>query len=383
MRTLLFSPVAGRDDIGGDTSYTEALLEEPPNGVVYTTYADALAEGSMVLRGRRPGRNPTGLRDLGLFGVRAGEFAARRSGLMFAEPLWFATIDPDAFDLVHVHLFSLRQVGTPVPVVSSAGYPLSVLYQDGRGWSARRTTRALSLETLLAHMTHAHVPWLTAPRPDLLTVYSGHFAQWMVGRGIPEEQVRVLGTALPAAHERPRKSDGRTLALVARDYQRKGGDVALAAFDLMRQKDPSLTLLVATQTPEAVRSLSGHPGVELFHNPPRTVVLEEILPRTDVLLAPTRLDCGVPYGLLEALRQGCGLVTSTVPWLDERLTGPSVRRVDLDAAAVASATSELLEIDRDCLERDARALWQDRFSMASVHHDLLAAYRDAMAGMTD
>jgi glycosyltransferase involved in cell wall biosynthesis len=381
MRALLFSPVAGRDVAGGDTSYTESLLAEPPDGVTYTTYAEALDEGSMVLRGRRPGKGRTGRADVGLFGLRTGEAAVRRTGLMFAEPLWFATVDPDAFDVVHLHLFSLRQVDSAVPVVSSAGYPLNVLYHESRGWSARRASVALGLETRLARMSNAHVPWLTASRSDLLTVYSGHFSRWLVDRGISDRQVRVLGTALPASQPVPRRSDGRTFAFVARDYHRKGGDIALAAFDRMRERDPSLTLLVATQAPEAVRSLSGHPGVELFHNPPRSVVLGEILPRTDVLLAPTRLDCGVPYGLLEALRQGCGVVTSTVPWLDERLTGPSVRRVELDAGAVAIAATELLGVDRACLERNARALWQDRFSMTSVHDDLLAAYRDAITGV--
>jgi glycosyltransferase involved in cell wall biosynthesis len=380
MRALLFSPIAGRDAAGGDTSYTESLLEEPPEGVTYTTYADALEEGSMVLRGRRPGRGGTGKSDLALFLVRSGEAAVRRSGLMFAEPLWFATIDPDAFDVVHLHLFSLRQVDSKVPVVSSAGYPLNVLYHEGRQWSARRARVAVALENRFAHMADAHVPWLTAPRSDLLTVYSGHFARWLADRGVPERQVRVLGTALPSAPPIPRRSDGRTLAFVARDYPRKGGDIALAAFDLMRERDPSLTLLVATDAPEIEPSLSGHPGVQLYSNPPRSVVLDEILPRTDVLLAPTRLDCGVPYGLLEALRQGCGVVTSTVPWLDERLSGPSVRRVDLDTGAVATSAAELLGVDRTRLGLDARALWQDRFSMSILNDDLLTAYRDAIAG---
>jgi glycosyltransferase involved in cell wall biosynthesis len=127
--------------------------------------------------------------------------------------------------------------------------------------------------------------------------------------------------------------------------------------------------------------LAGHPGVQLFTDPPRSVVLEEILPRTDVLLAPTRLDCGAPYGQLEALRQGCGVVTSTYPWLDVRLTGPSVRRVGLDAEAVATAATELLGIDRDRLEQDARALWRDQYSMSGLRDDLLTAYRDAIAGV--
>jgi glycosyltransferase involved in cell wall biosynthesis len=379
MRVLLFSPLVGRDHAAGDTSYTEALLAEPPDGVTYTTYAEALDDGSMVLRGRRPRRGATAS-DLGLFGLRIGETALRRAGLMFAEQLWFATIDPGTFDVVHLHLFSLRQVDSRVPVVSSAGYPLPVLYHQAKGWSSARASVALALEDGLARRTGAHVPWLRPARSDLLTVYSGHFRDWLVERHIPERQVRVMGTALPVLPPATRRSDGRTLAFVAKDYNRKGGDIAVAAFDRMRRTDPTLSLLVATATPAAVRSLAGHPGVEVFDNPARTVVLQEILPRTDVLLAPTRLDCGVPYGLLEALARGCGIVTTTVPWLDERLGGPAVRRVPPSADDVSHAATELLAGDRTRLAEAAHDLWATTFSMQQLHGDLLAAYHAAVGG---
>jgi glycosyltransferase involved in cell wall biosynthesis len=378
MRVLLFSPLRGRDVAGGDTSYTDALLADPPPGVTYTTYAQALDDGSMVLRGRRPGRGSE-YSDAGLFALRCGEAALRRAGAMFQEEVWFATVDADAFDAVHLHLFSLRQVDSRVPVVSSAGYPPSVLYEESRGWSARRAAMAVALEDRLARSTGAHVPWLRPSPSDLLTVYTRYFADWLVARGNPDQRVRVLGTALGALEPAERCSDGRTLAFVARDFRRKGGDVAVAAFDRLRQSDPGLTLLLATDTPDALRSLVGHPGVELFDDPPRSVVLREILPRTDVLLAPTRLDCGVPYGLLEALQRGCGIVTTTVPWLDQRLQGPAVRRVPVSIDAVCRATTELLGTDHAELARDAHELWRSTFSMAALHGPMLEAYRTAIA----
>jgi len=377
MRVLLFSPLRGRDVAGGDTSYTDALLADPPPGVVYTTYAQALDDGSMVLRGRRPGRG-TGYADAGLFAVRSGELALRRAGVMFPEEVWFATVDAGAFDAVHLHLFSLRQVDSRVPVMSSAGYPSSVLYQGSRGWSQRRASVAVALEDRLARATGAHVPWLRPSASDLLTVYTRKFADWLVARGIPERQVRVLGTALGDLEPSDRRSDGRTLAFVAHGFDHKGGAVAVAAFDRMRQTDPGLTLLVATKNPDALRSLTGHPGVELFHDPPRSVVLDEILPRTDVLLAPTQLDCGAPYGMLEALQRGCGIVTSTYPWLDERLIGPAVRRVPVTVDAVCAAATELLGTDHTELAGDAHELWRSTFSTAAVHGALLEAYRAAI-----
>jgi len=382
MKVLLFSPLPGRDVAGGDTSYTDALLADPPPGVEYTTYAQALDDGTMVLRGRRPGRG-TGYGDAGLFALRSGELALRRAGVMFPEEVWFATLDPAAFDVVHLHLFSLRQVDSRIPVMSSAGYPSSVLYQGARGWSARRASVAVALEDRLARATGAHVPWLRPSTSDLLTVYTERFADWLVARGVPERQVRVLSTALGELDPSPRSPDGRTLAFVGHDFHNKGGAVAVAAFDRLHRVDPGLTLLVATKARDALEALAGHPGVELFRDPPRSVVLDEVLPRADVLLAPTGLDCGAPYGMLEALQRGCGIVASTYPWLDERLGGPAVRRVPPTVDAVAGAATELLAADPTVLANVARELWRSTFSTTAMHGPLLEDYRaaiDAHAG---
>lgn len=42
LRVLLLSPVRALDPQNGDVTYPEQLLASPPDGVVYTTYAEAL-----------------------------------------------------------------------------------------------------------------------------------------------------------------------------------------------------------------------------------------------------------------------------------------------------------------------------------------------------
>ena len=138
MQVLLLSPVAGVDVGGGDVTYTEALLAHPPAGVTYTTYTDALEAGSLVERGRRLRHGRPRPADVAILGARAAEAVLRRSGVLFREPYRFLTVDPDAFDLVHAHVFAMRQVGSDVPLVTSSGFPLPVLYRDRFGWPARR-----------------------------------------------------------------------------------------------------------------------------------------------------------------------------------------------------------------------------------------------------
>jgi len=57
------SPVSGHAIAGGDVADTEALGARPPDGVTYTPSVDALADGTLIERGRRPkhgaARGPT------------------------------------------------------------------------------------------------------------------------------------------------------------------------------------------------------------------------------------------------------------------------------------------------------------------------------------
>ena len=48
LRVLLLSPFAELDPPGCDVTYTEKLLESTPPRVVFETYAQALADGSLA-----------------------------------------------------------------------------------------------------------------------------------------------------------------------------------------------------------------------------------------------------------------------------------------------------------------------------------------------
>jgi hypothetical protein len=48
LNVLLMSPLAGLDPICGDIIYTEQLLQNPPAGVKYQTYAEAMEQGNLV-----------------------------------------------------------------------------------------------------------------------------------------------------------------------------------------------------------------------------------------------------------------------------------------------------------------------------------------------
>lgn len=375
---LLFSPLRDRDPASGDISYTENLLASPPPGVSYTTYAAALASGTLVVRGTR--RSP-GARDRVLLAARGLEVIGRRARLLYREPIWFVSVRPDSFDLIHQHLFAVAQVGSRLPVLSSAGYPLDVRYREHDGWSAPRTALATRLESGMARLAKVHNPWLHHVQPAISSGYTEPFRQSLVRRGAPVAETRVLGTFLATEQLADSVSDGSTLTFLGRDFNRKGGPMALAAFRRMRSRDESLRFCIIT-TAQHAASLAPEHGVTVYADLPPVDVLQ-LLRRTDVLLAPTTSDCGAPYGVLEALRAGCNVVLSHSQWLDERLAPPAVSRVQCTVGDVALAASETLQVrrqNRQAAALGARQAWREHFAEDAFHAELMSAYQATLAG---
>jgi glycosyltransferase involved in cell wall biosynthesis len=375
MRILLFSPLAHLDPPSGDISYTEALLAEPPPGVEYVTYADAIDQGLITVRGRRPANGTFGLTDVTLLGVRAGERALRKRGMMFREPWWFVSIKPGTFDLVHQHLFAVCQIGTPIPVVSTAGYPLSVRYRDAEHWSPWRVRRAVVLEKTFSRLLRLHNPWLIGRPGNVLSGYSLKFWAFLVGHGATPASTRVIGTGLQDLHLPPKQTNGTTLAFIGRDFDRKGGTDVLRAFRILKGRHPSLRLIVVTTIENiAAHSIVGD-GITVLADLPREELLHDYLPHIDVLVSPTSSDCGAPYAILEALQSGACVVLSKNAWLDDRLVEPAVRRTGDGVSALVAELEDLLQTrNLRRAQAAAKPLWHEAFSMTALHSDLLAAY---------
>ena len=119
---------------------------------------------------------------------------------------------------------------------------------------------------------------------------------------------------------------------------------------------------------------------EVLGELPRDRLLADVLPRLDVLVLPTNLDCGAPYGVLEALQAGAGVVLGRSPWLDDRLAAPAVELIDHDdPATIAEAVERSIAVPRADRAAAARQLWEESFSMPVLHAALLAAYRLMLA----
>jgi len=377
LRVLLLGPVAGRDPLSGDTSYVDALATAPPPGIEYVRYPDALADGSLVIRGRRKKHGARTFTDRWLLVLRSIEGAARRT-VMFREPTWFVSTAPGAFDLIHAHLFPVRQLGPAhLPLVSSAGYPLPVLYRAREGWSERRAKVATWLERVWTRSLAVHDPWCHCAADGVMTVYSEHFRGLLIAGGTPPDRVLIAGTALPALPLPSDTSEAVRIGFIGRDFVRKGGPIAVEAFARLGRLHPDWQFVVAGSPSSDGSEVA--PGIQILGPVPREEVLDTLLPSLDVLVLPTSLDCGAPYTVLEALQRGVSVVLGRSPWLDERLAGPAIERASDATELVAAVESLLARGSREERAGAATELWRSTFDMPSLHRALLPAYGAALA----
>lgn len=372
LRCLLLSPIPPLDAENGDTHYTLDLLAQPPAGVEYVPYSEALASGELA-----PG--PSLRRGRGRFSSAAAGHAAltlaRRASLLLPDPVrWFRVTG--RFDLIHVHCFPVRFLGPTPPVVISDSAGTWWHWTAGKGLPERRVHALLRRERRLARSLRYLHPSAYPDRADGLVLFVDAGRPLLSRIGADASVARRSPPGVPRARRRA-EGDGRTVLFVARDFGLKGGDTALEVIQRLRRRRPELRLLVAGPD-------GRDPGIDnvvWLGRLDRDRLYEEVYPVADVLLHPTRVDCA-PLVVQEALAHGLPIVAPDAFALPELVrdgvTGLLFPPGDVDAAA--GAVERLLADSELRLAMGAAAVddFEARFSIEVRNETLAAAYREAV-----
>lgn len=381
LRVLLISPVRGVDPLSGDVTYTEQLMSSPPPGIQYFTYVEALQDGTLVECGTREAvvaaRGPQRLRQLAFALWRKAEYAVRRTGLVYREPLRLFSVDSAAYDLVHVHVFHHRFLGPRPPVLMSAAGPLEWVYGDAWHWPRWRRSIAEAFDRLVGSLWDASICGLRMGRDDRFVVFSDYFKSWLTERGWPAELIDVVPNQLDfAPADKPWTGAPRRLGFIAKDFEAKGGEVLLTAFERLRAGHPELELVIVGSPPRLSEQTLAERSITWLPFVPRDELLRDVIPTIDVLVYPSLFD-GLPYGPMEALATGIPCVVSDYRALPEMVTpaGGRVSRTG-DPDSVVRAVEELLdpEVWREA-SAAARHQFHTRFSAATQSPRLGTSYQ--------
>ncbi|MBW3556580.1 MAG: glycosyltransferase family 4 protein [Actinobacteria bacterium] len=377
LRCLLLSPVAPQDPDNGDAQFTRDLLSSPPDGVDLIPYTDALASGEISwgpsVRSARQWRRP--LADpLGAI-ARAGLHAFRHSGALLPDPVrWLRILG--TFDVVHVHCLPVRFLGDAPPVVVSDSAGTYWYWTAARGMDGDKVERLLRRERLCARTLgylHPSAHPEGAAR-SLLFVDAGRALQQRVGVDTTSTLRCPPGVPAPV---RPAEDAGKRLLFVARDFQTKGGDLAVEVLRQVRGSHPDATLLVAG-SPEPDPGIE---GVRWLGPRSRDELYRDVYPQADLFVYPTRFDCA-PLVVMEALAHGIPVVAPSAFAIPELVVDgvTGILHEPGDVAAAAAAVEALLDepTRRVSMGAAARADYQARFSVEHRNQILATVYREVV-----
>jgi glycosyltransferase involved in cell wall biosynthesis len=385
LRVLLVSPLPGVDPFNGDVVYSQALLEQPPPGVTYVRYDDALASGELIEHGRRRSlpAGPINRARAAALSRLVREHAVnrvRRHGVLFREPFRLLEIRGH-FDLVHCHTYSVQWTGVPTPVLVSNALPLSELYAVARGWRDGHVRFADEADRLLARMLGVSHIAHGQTNADRVVAFTHALARWYVERGVPIQRLGVVPcfpAGMPSSVEQ-RPVPGR-IGFVAGDFLSKGGDTVLRAMGEIRRRRPDAHVWVAGGPTGHSPSELAAMGVTWRGYLRREELLTRFLPSCQVFAYPTRFD-GLPLTLLEALGSGVPAVVSDYFGLPEVVSDGESGRVvpQSNPAALADAVVELLgpEVNR-AASTAARLRYESTYSPARVRPLLRENYDSAI-----
>lgn len=386
LRVLLLSPLPGLDPSGGDVTYTEQLLAEPPPGVEYESYEKALRAGRIIERGRRHSlalTTPSDLpRELSVVAREKTVNLLRSKGLLFREPFRFFEVQSDEYDLVHVHVFSVSLGATSLPIVVSNGADLPSHYLDARGWDHRRVAVASAFDSLLARAEGVVHNSLRPGRADQLVCFSQYLADWYCGRSKPREgQISVIPCATEVADAmKPVGRHPQTVGFVAADFSMKGGETLIAAWDEIRAARPDAKLQVVGSSCPYSDDFLAQRAITWRGRVDRRILFDEVFPSFDVFAYPSNWD-GAPLVIEEALAHGVPVVTSDYGALPEMIgygtAGEVVPR--RDPRRLAAAILRLLEPSHNSrTSLAAQELFRQRYERTVVHRRLREVYDRAV-----
>ena len=228
-----------------------------------------------------------------------------------------------------------------IPFTMTLDYTMALAIEEWPAWApfdGDKDRRAWLEVEGDAYKRAAHLfPWSDRTKQSLIKDY-----------GVPEDKITVIGSAGQFRHpyEGPKSFGSRRLLFNGSDWDRKGGDIVLAAFRKVRQTMPDATLVVIGIEKEITE-----PGVVCPGHLASPDAVRELMLSSDLLLAPARCE---PYGnfLVEGMNYGVPCIAANrggMPEIVEHgVSGLVLEETTPDtlADAVVSLLSDTARLER-------------------------------------
>jgi glycosyltransferase involved in cell wall biosynthesis len=238
------------------------------------------------------------------------------------------------------------------------------------------------VDRIMAATLAVNCPSYQRLQAELVLVYTEYFAEHLRTRAFVEsERIRVIPLMHEVANATKLERSPKRVGFVARNFEEKGGQVLLRAYEQVREVRRDAELWIVGSEPRltpaecAIRRITWLPVVD------RDRLLSEVIPSFDIFAYPTPQDC-FSYVLLEAM--GCGIPVATSDYVS------MPEAVDFGRAGLISPVGDACGLAKNILRlfdqeanvhygMMARKRFETTFSVDVVAPQLRHAYDDAVA----
>ncbi len=283
--------------VGGENTYTRSLLSHPPLKVEYLHQDQALKEGKIAYTGFQ--------KQYSLF--IKGRILPLDAGIQAVEI-------KEKFDLIHCHAYCLKPKNYSGPVILSDSSSNILFLKDYLGWGKTRIKCSYFLRKLVSEKFNIYDPNLNLYKTDRLIVWSEFGRRVHIELGCNPEKIVVIPPGIePLPGEKIRKKHFNIL-FVGIWFKRKGGDLLLQAFRILKEKYPNINLTIIGELSEKERLPKGTWQKDFV---PREELIKEIFPKADVLVLIPPVSEGYGLVVLEAASLGIPAIVSSIYALPE------------------------------------------------------------------
>jgi glycosyltransferase involved in cell wall biosynthesis len=216
-----------------------------------------------------------------------------------------------------------------------------------------------------------------------LVVWSNWAKNGYANDGVDSNKIAVIPPPFPLVYDK-QKHESVNILFLGRDYNRKGGDIAVKVFKRLSKELNGIRLIYVGKVPDPKVSafLKGNSKVSYYEFATQADLMHRIFPVSDILLLPCRAEA---YGMsvLEAMSRGIPVVSSRISALPEILkhgsTGYLCKPEDIDSFAAFTerlAANATLMLD---FGQEARRVVSEKFNPQTIGQQLQKLYAEAVS----
>ncbi len=350
--------------MGGENTYTQTLLANPPNGVKYTYFRDALISGEIVYTKWQV--ILTWLIKLRLIPPDAGYQCIRMN---------------KKFDLIHSHVYNVKLDGDNLaPVILSDSSSNYLFLRDYLGWGRARINFFYSIKRFIAKKLNIYDQTLNL-KDAMLIVWSEFARKIHTSLGVDGKKIAVVYPGILKRKLMNKKRARRlNILFIGLWFERKGGMVLLNAYEILKKRYPDIHLTLLGPLPKNVKI--NRLDITQIDFVSYDKLLNEYYPKADIfVLVPPKAE-GFGMVSVEAASFSIPLVASDVYALPEivkdGVTGLVIKPRNVNA--LAAALDKLIRNKklREQMGANGRARFSRKFTTEAMNKQLLRIYRESV-----